>query len=187
LSIIDCDLPDLSQCSPQQLVEMLKYNFCIISNIAERARGLPALESINLHLVLACLLSFLHLDHEIGTEQATNISINEPGPSSNSSNRDPVRSTTTMLPVISTSTSVPAGIDTDISNVADKKGPRILNQPKVDWHVRNFKDLVPKQKLKNSAAKKKRAATAVKTTVKQTIGLLQGIGNQRSLIKLQVS
>jgi hypothetical protein len=48
------------------------------------------------------------------------------------------------------------------------KEPEIVIQPKKDWHPRYPKDLIPKQKTK-------------------IMGLLQGVGGQRTRIKVKVS
>ena len=74
-----------------------------------------------------------------------------------------------------------------MSNVFDYTAPRIQNQPKSDWHARYLKDLVPKQIRENSAAATTTATASVETKEKATIGLLQGIGGERSPIRLGVS
>lgn len=116
-----------------------------------------------------------------------NTSGGEPGPSSNSSTENPVQRTTTMMPVISNSTSVPSSADTVMSDVLDYAAPPIENEPKPDWHVRYLSDLVPKQTRENSTVAAITATASVETKEKGIIRLLQGIGGERSPIRLGVS
>jgi hypothetical protein len=68
--------------------------------------------------------------------------------------------------------------------------PKIVTNPKKDWKTRYPKDLIPKPKKE---AKKKPRKQTNKKPRKQTgkeskfIGLLQGVGGQRSQIKVKVN
>lgn len=72
--------------------------------------------------------------------------------------------------------------------------PTITVQPKSDWKSRYPKDLILKPKIKSQRQPKK-GSKRKRNTRKQikkigdtiSIGLLQGVGNQRSLIELKVN
>jgi len=62
--------------------------------------------------------------------------------------------------------------------------PQIVIQPKADWKTRYPKDLIPKSKKKPIGKTRKQTGKEQKT---KFIGLLQGVGNQRSRIKVKVN
>jgi hypothetical protein len=72
--------------------------------------------------------------------------------------------------------------------------PKIIIQPKEDWKTRYPKDLIPKSK-KEATGKPRKRPKYIRKKRKQTdkkqntkfIGLLQGVGGQRSRIKVKVN
>jgi hypothetical protein len=70
--------------------------------------------------------------------------------------------------------------------------PEIIVQPKQEWNVRYLKDLIQKvkkerKKKKNNGKHQKKRTQLNKEKKRKFIGLLQGVGPQRSRIQVKVS
>jgi hypothetical protein len=65
--------------------------------------------------------------------------------------------------------------------------PKIVIQPKEDWNTRYPKDLIPKSKKEATGKPRKKRKQTDKKQNTKFIGLLQGVGGQRSRIKVKVN
>jgi hypothetical protein len=101
----------------------------------------------------------------------------------------PSSSTSALL---SSTTEVPQDVPAQTSTQVVYGKPEIDIEPKPDWKCRYPKDLIPTSKKEPDKKPKKKPKYQRKTTKlnkekkMKFIGLLQGVGNQRSRIRVKV-
>ncbi|CAF0946425.1 unnamed protein product [Rotaria sordida] len=102
-----------------------------------------------------------------------------------------VDTSSSILTHLSTTTGVPQIVLPQTSTQYSCKKPEIVTEPKQDWHPRYPKDLIPKPKNKvnknpkvNPKYQRKTNKHINKKEQRKFIGLLQGVGGQRSHIQV---
>ncbi|CAF3644988.1 unnamed protein product [Rotaria sordida] len=105
-----------------------------------------------------------------------------------------VDTSSSILTHLSTTTGVPQIVLPQTSTQYSCKKPEIVTEPKQDWHPRYPKDLIPKPKNKvnknpkvNPKYQRKTNKHINKKEQRKFIGLLQGVGGQRSHIQVKVT